>query len=239
MTEKSTQQKEFVFISVDGKQTKNIAITPPENLKIEFPPKFTDSELGRNHDKKSQGKSKKPPNAFILFRKKYVESLHRLGHRDAMKKVSGWARDAWNKLPQEQKEQYEQYANKAAKFYQEWEIKNPQLVRQKQIKKPKKNSQPTQSPKPIVQTQAMPVQFTTQTTPPELTEVDTRNYYTFDEPIYYPLVYEQTETDQLYSDYSFYNNLENIPTTDINTLNYYYDFFDILPVPVKDNSQLV
>ncbi|GBB93670.1 hypothetical protein RclHR1_02210005 [Rhizophagus clarus] len=121
-----SEQKEFVFISVDGKQTKNHAISPPENLKVEFPPKFTDSELGRTHDKKGPGKSKKPPNAFILFRKKYVESLHRLGHHDAMKKVSGWARDAWNKLTQAEKDQYEQYANRAASLYQEWEIRNPQ-----------------------------------------------------------------------------------------------------------------
>ncbi|CAB4393645.1 uncharacterized protein OCT59_007460 [Rhizophagus irregularis] len=128
MTETISQQKEFVFISVDGKQTKNHAISPPENLKVEFPPKFSDSELGRTHDKKGSGKSKKPPNAFILFRKKYVESLHRLGHHDAMKKVSGWARDAWNKLSQAEKDQYEQYANRAASLYQEWEIRNPQPI---------------------------------------------------------------------------------------------------------------
>jgi hypothetical protein len=126
MTETISQQKEFVFISVDGKQTKNHALSPPENLKVEFPPKFTDSELGRTRDSKGSVKSKKPPNAFILFRKKYVESLHRLGHHDAMKKVSGWARDAWNKLSQAEKDQYEQYANRAASLYQEWEIRNPQ-----------------------------------------------------------------------------------------------------------------
>ncbi|CAB4478229.1 unnamed protein product [Rhizophagus irregularis] len=135
MTETISQQKEFVFISVDGKQTKNHAISPPENLKVEFPPKFSDSELGRTHDKKGSGKSKKPPNAFILFRKKYVESLHRLGHHDAMKKVSGWARDAWNKLSQAEKDQYEQYANRAASLYQEWEIRNPQ-PHQSQISTP-------------------------------------------------------------------------------------------------------
>jgi hypothetical protein len=123
MTETSSQQKiEFAFIIVDGKRTKNITNKPPDNLKVEFPPKFSDLELGRTHDKRG----KKPPNAFILFRKKYVESLHRLGHNDAMKKVSGWARDAWKKLSQVEKDQYEYYANRAAILYQEWEIRNPQ-----------------------------------------------------------------------------------------------------------------
>ncbi|CAI2163617.1 20364_t:CDS:1 [Funneliformis geosporum] len=256
MTDKSSQQKEFVFISVDGKQTKNIAISPPENLKIESPPTFTDSELGRNHDKKMQGKSKKPPNAFILFRKKYVESLHRLGHRDAMKKVSGWARDAWNKLPQMEKEQYEHYANKAATFYQEWEIKNPQLVRQKQTKKTKKASQITQNIKPIVQTQQMPVQYTTPTSSPEsieLTEEESRNYFSFDPNLIYftttsptDFVYEQP----LYDYGMFNNNLESsIPnitnitptlTTDFQNFNYNFDFGDFYNpnVHYRDNSQI-
>src|SRR5436305_2235074 len=160
-----TEQKEFVFIPVTGRTQKNDSILPPDNLKVEFPPKFSDSELGRTHDKKGAGKSKKPPNAFILFRKKYVESLHRLGHHDAMKKVSGWARDAWNKLTQAEKDQYEYYANRAASLYQEWEIRNPQPNNRQ---KPKNRRVRNQNSRQIATpTMAMPAHLVSPKSSPE------------------------------------------------------------------------
>ncbi|CAG8451710.1 18830_t:CDS:2, partial [Acaulospora morrowiae] len=107
------------------KKWKTTPTKPPENLIIEFPPKFDLHELGAKV-RTAQGKNtRKPPNAFILFRKKYLDALHRLGQRIPMKNVSGWARDAWNLLPQHQKQAYEDIATKAASLYQEWAPHTP------------------------------------------------------------------------------------------------------------------
>jgi hypothetical protein len=244
MTEATSQQQiEFVFIPVDGKQTKNVANTPPANLKVEFPPKFTDSELGRTHDKKGAGKSKKPPNAFILFRKKYVESLHRLGHHDAMKKVSGWARDAWNKLSQPEKDQYEHFANRAASLYQEWEIRNPQPNNNRQ--KPKSRRVRNQNSRQIVSapTISMPAHIVSpKSSPesiPEMFDYDSRNFSietfpTFENIYYYnpSVMYESPIIPD------FLVNLDSScypvvpPLTEIQPANNFYDDIEYyLPTP--------
>lgn len=117
--------KEFVFIEVNAKQPQTTPTGPPEDLIIEFPPTFDLLELGAKV-RNGQGKdTRKPPNAFILFRKKYLDALHRRGQRIPMKRVSGWARDAWNLLPQLQKLEYENIATKAASLYQEWAPHTP------------------------------------------------------------------------------------------------------------------
>ncbi|RIA89260.1 hypothetical protein C1645_738758 [Glomus cerebriforme] len=248
MTDTMSQQKEFVFISVDGKQTKNIAITPPENLKVEFPPKFTDSELGRTHDKKGSGKNKKPPNAFILFRKKYVESLHRLGHHDAMKKVSGWARDAWNKLSQNEKDQYEFYANRAASLYQEWEIRNPQPTIRQPTTRRKKNTNvrgPSSNRPAPIQTIQLPKTHSTHLLSPKsspeslidifpeydrncnqiLSDISTDPFPGFQNILYYPtnIMYESSIMPDCF--FNVEDNYSVPPLTEIQpTNNQFYEF---------------
>ncbi|CAG8604666.1 146_t:CDS:1 [Dentiscutata heterogama] len=114
--------KEFLFINECGKKQQS-KTSPPKDLEIEFPPTFDFNELG---DKFKNGKGKKkPPNAFILFRTKYNEALHRRGQFSPMKVVSGWARDAWNLLPLYQKQEYERFATRAASLYQEWALHSP------------------------------------------------------------------------------------------------------------------
>ncbi|CAG8514501.1 15949_t:CDS:2 [Cetraspora pellucida] len=114
--------KEFLFINECGKKQQS-KTSPPKDLEIEFPPTFDFNELG---DKFKNGKGKKkPPNAFILFRTKYNEALHRRGQFSPMKVVSGWARDAWNLLPLFQKQEYERFATRAASLYQEWALHSP------------------------------------------------------------------------------------------------------------------
>ncbi|RHZ59498.1 hypothetical protein Glove_363g38 [Diversispora epigaea] len=117
--------KEFVFIEVNAKQPQTTPTGPPDDLVIEFPPTFDLYELGAKV-RNGQGKdTRKPPNAFILFRKKYLDALHRRGQRIPMKRVSGWARDAWNLLPHPQKVEYENIATRAASLYQEWAPHTP------------------------------------------------------------------------------------------------------------------
>jgi hypothetical protein len=110
-----TAEREVIFlpVNIDINQ-ENFAANPPDNLQIQSPPHFTDFELGYNNDNKW---SKKPPNAFILFRKKYVDSLQRLGRRDEMKSVSGWVAKAWKNLPQEERDHYVKFAERASDFY--------------------------------------------------------------------------------------------------------------------------
>ncbi|CAG8458503.1 9678_t:CDS:1 [Racocetra fulgida] len=118
----SMPTKEFLFINECGKKQQS-KTSPPKDLEIEFPPTFDFNELG---DKFKNGKGKKkPPNAFILFRTKYNEALHRRGQFSPMKVVSGWARDAWNLLPLFQKQEYERFATRAASLYQEWALHSP------------------------------------------------------------------------------------------------------------------
>ncbi|CAG8756870.1 12846_t:CDS:1, partial [Dentiscutata erythropus] len=95
--------KEFVFIEVNAKQPQTTPTGPPDDLVIEFPPTFDLYELGAKVRNGKGKDTRKPPNAFILFRKKYLDALHRRGQRIPMKRVSGWARDAWNLLPHTQK----------------------------------------------------------------------------------------------------------------------------------------
>ncbi|CAH1765765.1 19551_t:CDS:2 [Entrophospora sp. SA101] len=144
MSSSSSSRREYVFIEVDATQQRNTPNYPPEDLKIEFPPVFNEEELGSkilrncNNTTRVPSNRRKPPNAFILFRKKYLDALHRRGQRYPMKNVSGWARDAWKSLDKHQKQEYESIATRAASLYHEWASSVPNKKRQNKNPRRKK-----------------------------------------------------------------------------------------------------
>ncbi|CAG8516647.1 11390_t:CDS:2 [Acaulospora colombiana] len=217
--------QELVIIQENANAEKITPTEPPKNLIVEYPPKFNLHELGSKAKNDGGKNTRKPPNAFILFRKKYLDALHRLGQRIPMKNVSGWARDAWNKLPQYQKQEYEEIATRAASLYQEWAPHTPSRQNRSSTKKRDRKrlhkattpAQPPVTQQPLLVTPDTPLQ-----TPPPFGEPVEEVVYHQSHIVPVPsgIIYPEFVYYYDLSDLSFNNEYFNVNLCNLDLFNY-------------------
>ncbi|CAG8457546.1 2595_t:CDS:1 [Ambispora leptoticha] len=94
-------------------------------IKVPFPPKITPQELAQNKIGKKKSKNL---NAFIVYRKQYLEQMHRLGLKPNMVQLSRKAGSAWEKEPQKVKKWYKDLAEKVVDILTERQIKSSDFV---------------------------------------------------------------------------------------------------------------
>ncbi|CAG8558295.1 3027_t:CDS:1 [Ambispora leptoticha] len=106
--------RELVFIP-ETNEPRNAPVGEPNNLHIEWPPSFDFETLFKNARRKERA-----PNAFILFRIKYLESLQQVGVNWPMSKVSRMAAAAWRCQPEHIKTKYKSLSFAANLYWAEW-----------------------------------------------------------------------------------------------------------------------
>ncbi|CAG8471130.1 5870_t:CDS:1 [Ambispora gerdemannii] len=93
-------------------------------IKVPFPPKITAQELAQ----KKIGKKSKNLNAFIIYRRQYLEQMHRLGFKPNMTLLSKKAGSAWEKEPQKVKKWYSVLAEEVVEILTENQIRSPEFI---------------------------------------------------------------------------------------------------------------
>ncbi|CAG8444118.1 4288_t:CDS:1, partial [Ambispora gerdemannii] len=129
----------FYIFELNEPKKANVAAEEPKNLSIEWPPNFDFETLFRNTRRKERA-----PNAFILFRIKYLESLQQVGVNWPMPIVSRMASAAWKRQPDDVKTKYESLSFAASLHWSKW---NPK-PNQRSVKKP--GGQRRRSQQPII-----------------------------------------------------------------------------------------
>ncbi|CAG8489466.1 12438_t:CDS:2 [Ambispora leptoticha] len=93
----------------------NNNVLPQPIIKVPFPPQVNPEEL---ITKQRKGKiPTKPPNAFMIYRMKYVEELHARGYRLPMRDVSASVASSWKDEPEMIVAHYEEIARETSKIY--------------------------------------------------------------------------------------------------------------------------
>ncbi|CAG8558272.1 3026_t:CDS:1 [Ambispora leptoticha] len=105
----------FYIFELNEPKKANVAAEEPKNLHVEWPPSFNFETLFKNTRRK-----KRAPNAFILFRIKYLESLQQVGVNWPMSKVSRMASAAWKRQPEHIKTKYESLSFAANLSWAKW-----------------------------------------------------------------------------------------------------------------------
>ncbi|CAG8444111.1 4287_t:CDS:1 [Ambispora gerdemannii] len=156
-----------IIFEFNQPKKKNVAAEEPKNLNVEWPPHFDFETLFRNPKRK-----KSSPNAFILFRIKYLESLQQVGVNWPMPIVSRMAAAAWKRQTDDVKTKYESLACDANLHWAKW---NPKPSRGSNVKKP--GGQRRRSQQQTVNTVLnYPVSYSS---PAYFVEVDTSNSQIF------------------------------------------------------------
>ncbi|CAG8667562.1 9957_t:CDS:1 [Ambispora gerdemannii] len=108
----------FYIFELNEPKKANVAAEEPKNLNVEWPPHFDFEALFRNAKRKERA-----PNAFILFRIKYLESLQQVGINYPMPIVSRMASAAWKRQPEYKKSKYESLSFAASLHWSKWNPK--------------------------------------------------------------------------------------------------------------------
>ncbi|CAG8788464.1 6298_t:CDS:1 [Gigaspora margarita] len=107
-----------VFInSGNDPMTQNQVIDDPRQLvQLPFPPKIDPRDLVISHN---DGRIPKPPNAFIIYRKMFVETARASGYNLPMNIISSMASRSWEQELDEVKNEYKRIAKEAFKYRNE------------------------------------------------------------------------------------------------------------------------
>ncbi|CAG8585617.1 614_t:CDS:1 [Paraglomus brasilianum] len=110
---------------------------------VPFPPQINAKDLIDKQNKKGK-KATKPPNAFMIYRMRYVQQLHSKGYRLPMRDLSPLISKSWREQPDMIVQHYEQLAKEASSYYNEVNKKIPK--RQPEPRLPFSKSGSTHSP---------------------------------------------------------------------------------------------
>ncbi|KAG9285262.1 hypothetical protein G9A89_002515 [Geosiphon pyriformis] len=113
-------------------QWSNATAEEPVNFVVEYPPSFDFEGLFKNTKRKERA-----PNAFILFRIKYLESLQRFGVNWPMPIVSRMASVSWKSQGEQVRATYEHLSSEASLTWAKW---NPKPIRKQHLSPRKRNS---------------------------------------------------------------------------------------------------
>ncbi|CAG8707208.1 hypothetical protein C2G38_2145108 [Gigaspora rosea] len=107
-----------VFINSGNEpMTQNQVIDDPRQLvQLPFPPKINPRDLVISHN---DGRIPKPPNAFIIYRKMFVETARASGYNLPMNIISSMASRSWEQEFDEVKNEYKRIAKEAFKYRNE------------------------------------------------------------------------------------------------------------------------
>ncbi|CAG8608719.1 294_t:CDS:1 [Dentiscutata erythropus] len=107
-----------VFInSGNDPMIQNQVIDDPRQLiKLPFPPKINPRDLVISHN---DGRIPKPPNAFIIYRKLFVETARATGYNLPMNIISSMASRSWEQEIDEVKNEYKRIAKEAFDYRNE------------------------------------------------------------------------------------------------------------------------
>lgn len=94
-------------------KSKRSQVPDEPEIPVPFPPTITAREL--ISDKKDGKKAKKPPNAFMIYRK--VFSKVAKTHRFQQKKISSLCSSSWKREPEEVKKVYRRLAHDADRIF--------------------------------------------------------------------------------------------------------------------------
>ncbi|KAF0533855.1 MATA-HMG [Gigaspora margarita] len=94
----------------------NQVIDNPQLIKLPFPPKINSRDLVILHP---DGRVPKPPNAFIIYRKLFVETARTNGYNLPMNIISSMASQSWEQESNEVKNEYKRIAKEAFNYRNE------------------------------------------------------------------------------------------------------------------------
>ncbi|CAG8564986.1 13165_t:CDS:1 [Cetraspora pellucida] len=89
---------------------------PQQLIKLPFPPEINSHDLVTLHP---DGRVPKTPNAFIIYRKLFVETAHASGYNLPMSIISLMVSKSWEKEPEEVKNEYKRIAREASDYRNE------------------------------------------------------------------------------------------------------------------------
>ncbi|RIB29643.1 hypothetical protein C2G38_2027577 [Gigaspora rosea] len=94
----------------------NQVIDNPQLIKLPFPPKINSRDLVILHP---DGRVPKSPNAFIIYRKLFVETARTSGYKLPMNIISSMASQSWEQESNEVKNEYKRIAKEAFNYRNE------------------------------------------------------------------------------------------------------------------------
>lgn len=200
-------------------------------IKLPFPPRITSSDLVSN--KKNGDMPTRSPNAFMIYRKVYVDELHNEGHYLPMTTASSLASASWKAEAESVKDEYKRLANEAkSRHLKLFSNKIPRKKRNRKIRDNQNtwyNIVPS-PPSPVVDEKDVKTfeqpnyhheQITTDACFQYALEAPENNFTDFTafnlghDVYYYPdgsnLLYDQTVTAQIQPDYANYFNFLPFP----------------------------
>ncbi|KAF0550451.1 MATA-HMG [Gigaspora margarita] len=130
----------------------NQVIDNPQLIKLPFPPKINSRDLVILHP---DGRVPKPPNAFIIYRKLFVETARTNGYNLPMSIISSMASQSWEQESNEVKNEYKRIAKEAFKYRNELfpkikvEKKRNQWKQWKTVSFDKPSTRKVRTPKPM------------------------------------------------------------------------------------------
>ncbi|RGB32572.1 hypothetical protein C1646_762729 [Rhizophagus diaphanus] len=96
-------------------KNKRSQVPDEPEVQLPFPPKITAREV--ISDKKNGRKAKKPPNAFMIYRKVFSRELAKKNLRYQQKKISTLCSISWKQEPENVKQGYRRLAHDADKIF--------------------------------------------------------------------------------------------------------------------------
>ncbi|CAB4391403.1 unnamed protein product [Rhizophagus irregularis] len=96
-------------------KNKRSQVPDEPEVRLPFPPKITAREV--ISDKKNGKKAKKPPNAFMIYRKVFSRELAKKNLRFQQKKISTLCSISWKQEPENVKQGYRRLAHDADKIF--------------------------------------------------------------------------------------------------------------------------
>ncbi|CAG8437786.1 7770_t:CDS:2 [Diversispora eburnea] len=128
--DKNFQNEKFSSSSIDAS-----LVRPP------FPPRITSSDLVSN--KKNGDMPSRSPNAFMIYRKLFVDSLHNEGHYLSMTSASSLASASWGTERESVKAEYKRLADEAKS--QHLKLFSNKIIRKKRNRKNRNTANQTTS----------------------------------------------------------------------------------------------
>ncbi|RIA97182.1 hypothetical protein C1645_871552 [Glomus cerebriforme] len=106
-------QSDFTSVSLSQGFSTNLQqeIEDARRVKPSFPPKITSKDLIVH--KKNGDMPSRSPNAFMIYRKLFVDELHNEGHYLPMTTASSMASSSWKNEPELVKQEYKRLASEA------------------------------------------------------------------------------------------------------------------------------
>src|SRR5260363_429881 len=130
----------------------NQVIDNSQLIKLPFPPEINSRDLVILHP---DGRIPKPPNAFIIYRKLFVETARTSGYNLPMKIISSMASQSWEQESNEVKNEYKRIAKEAFNYRNELfpkikdEKKRNQWKQWKSVSFDKPSTRKVRTPKPM------------------------------------------------------------------------------------------